>query len=147
MINHLKISSENSSLLRMVLICSIQSLSPWNSLPVSDPDIIQTRYSCLNNTSSSTNILLKYLSNHESMISSRELAFQLLQLLNIRVVNDAPKPSYACYEQEHLRQYLRKFRFFYLYYYLKVYPNDLSTLSIKKINKLAIRSLFLLHSF
>lgn len=51
------------------------------------------------------------------------------------------------FEERLLTQYLRKFNFFYRYFYLKIYPNDLLSLSTKKINMLAIRSLFIIRGF
>ena len=66
--------------------------------------------------------------------------------LNISIISETIKLRSTSYQNELLKQYLRKFRFFYLYYYLKAYPNDLSTLSIKKINMIAIQSLFFLTS-
>jgi len=44
-----------------------------------------------------------------------------------------------------LRQYLKKFKFIYKKYYLVAYPNNLAQVANKTLNKLAIKSLFLLQ--
>jgi len=44
-----------------------------------------------------------------------------------------------------LIQYLRKFNFFFRYYYINKYPNDLTKLSYKRINMLGVKTLILIH--
>jgi hypothetical protein len=74
----------------------------------------------------------------------QDLISQLIQVLNSVFINS--KVEKNCPEYKQFRQYLRKFNFFYNYYYLNKYPNKVSTLSSKKINMLAIKSLFVIHS-
>ena len=81
------------------------------------------------------------------MVLIYQVTDDLLKVLNILDVYNGVEVSYNIRNVERLKQYLRKFRFFYQYYYLKCYPNNLSTLSIKKINCIAIKSLFVLNSF
>jgi hypothetical protein len=74
-----------------------------------------------------------------------ELRSQLVETLNSISRTSNLNQENRSVKNERLRQYLRKFSFLYRYFYLKVYPNNLSTLSIKKVNMLAIKSIFLLH--
>tara|TARA_B100000475_G_scaffold200870_1_gene186437 strand:+ start:170 stop:577 length:408 start_codon:yes stop_codon:yes gene_type:complete len=50
------------------------------------------------------------------------------------------------YEYSKLRQYLRKFSFYYKCYYGRHYPNNLANISNKKINMLGLKSLLNLSS-
>ena len=78
----------------------------------------------------STNVL-EYLLWSCSSYSLHELIVQLLQTLSIFSCDNLQNQSF---KGERLKQYLRKFAFFYRYYYVNKYPNELSTVSIKKIN-------------
>ena len=74
-----------------------------------------------------------------------EISSQREQVLRIYFSRGANQFNFTALENERFQQYLRKFDFFYRYYYISTYPNDLSLLSTKQSNMLAIRSLFLLY--
>lgn len=135
---------ENVKLVTIILICSIRALVNWN--PFFENKLAQ--YSeeisfTLFFKQHSSVFLSEYLLNKELNLTIRKIIFPLIQTLNIIAEKDNNE-SIVPYEQ--LKQYLRKFSFFYRYYYLKAYPNDLSTISTKKINRLAIKALFYLYS-
>ena len=96
----------------------------------------------------STNLLYCYLplicSNNSLLIINSYILQNLNILSTFYNIKVKTKNKYS--ENERVKQYLRKFAYFYQYYYQKYYPNDLSTLSIKKVNMLAIRNLFFIHS-
>ena len=91
------------------------------------------------------NFLLDYLLTSYLTGPTFELRSQLVETLNSISRTSNLNQENRSVKNERLRQYLRKFSFLYRYFYLKVYPNNLSTLSIKKVNMLAIKSIFLLH--
>ena len=91
--------------------------------------------------------LVEYLLDKGLKESIKEISTQLIQNLIVLLRYDRIIVTRTQFDKnEQLRQYLRKFSFFYRYYYIKKYPNDLSKLSNKKTNMLAIKSLFLLQS-
>ena len=139
----------NNSLYSISLICSILALSPWSLSEQIFFLWVEEKFSDSNySISSSINNTLKYyLINYWERESLPELSYQLLQTLNTLTSINNKQNLDNIYNFDCFKQYLRKFRFFYQYYYLKVYPNDLSTLSFKKVNKLAITSIFILNNF
>jgi hypothetical protein len=76
----------------------------------------------------------------------KNIASQLIPILNTTYEFDHQGLYMIKIENNRIQQYLRKFMFLYSYYHLKRYPNDLSRLSFKKINMLAVRNLFLIQS-
>jgi len=66
--------------------------------------------------------------------------------INLRTVwqTDKSKNKIPPYQLHRLRQYLKKFKFLYKKYCLTTYPNNLIHLSNRKLNKLAIKILFIL---
>lgn len=92
----------------------------------------------------SLNLTLSYLSEFCSQQSILQLTSELLQ--DISLSNFRDRNSQKIHPKTtRVRQYLRKFNFFYRYY-VNSYPNNLKTASNKKINMLAIKSLFLISS-
>lgn len=141
--NLLNRSSGYTNSIKLSLICSILALSSWKRITQKVPrfnnELEVINYQPLN-------FLDDYLSYIHSDTVVQELIIQLLQTFNRNINEKEFRLTQAEMENDRLKQYLRKFNFFYRYYYIKNYPNDLSTLSIKKMNMLAIKSLFFIHS-
>jgi hypothetical protein len=135
--------TEHAGLLEISLVCSVLALGSWH---------------LTSQNSTQASIMLKTLKVHplnflffslvtvDSNTALQELIKELLQTLNTTFDIAEAKLKIVGVKNERLKQYLRKFNFFYRYYYLSVYPNDLSATSLKKTNTLAIKSLFLIHS-
>ena len=135
--------TEQAGLLEISLVCSVLALGSWH---------------LTSQNSTQASIMLKTLKVHplnflffslvtvDSNTALQELIKELLQTLNTTFDIAEAKLKIVGVKNERLKQYLRKFNFFYRYYYLSVYPNDLSATSLKKTNTLAIKSLFLIHS-
>ena len=141
--NLLTRSSGYTNSIKLSLICSILALSSWKRItqkvPRFNKELEVIKYQPLN-------FLDDYLSYIQSDTAVQELIIQLLKTFNRNINDKEFRLTQAEIENDRLKQYLRKFNFFYRYYYIKSYPNDLSTLSIKKMNMLAIKSLFFIHS-
>ena len=139
--------SSHGELANISMICTILALSTWNSLS-------QTEAKCLEQNGVLTqtlifqpmNFLYAYLLSFILDRSVYNLTSHLLQTLNTAFTANNSKKNLQEDENDLLRQYLRKFTFFYCYYYINTYPNDLSLLSGKRLNMLAIKNLFLIHS-
>ena len=148
MVKYRKPKNENIELLNNCLICSLLALSDSNILLKVQTNHLSTNNKILHTITKSQQVdfLLIYLSNIHSKVSLYEIISQLIQTVNTTFKLHSDYLKSSCYENELLKQYLRKFNFFYKYYYINNYPNELSMASIKKINMLAIKSLFLLYS-
>lgn len=75
----------------------------------------------------------------------QRLNFTLLKSLETTMTFDKVYLKYHTQDNKKIRQYLRKFSFFY-YSFMKRYPNDLNKLSQKKMNMIAIKTLFFINS-
>ena len=140
-------ASNYNELTILSLICTILALNTWNSLLEAETKSVDQNNSFTQNLLfQPMNFLYIYLSVLNVNAQIYHLTSQLLQTLRITFVSNNFKINSQWNENELLRQYLRKFNFFYCYYYINTYPNDISLLSVKKLNMLAIRSLFLIHS-
>lgn len=129
------------------LMCSLLALIPPNSL---FKDIVNSGYynSLINQEFKGglTSYLIYYFKNEDIIQPTRTIASQLVQTL---LTTSKVKMTYGqtCSSDiELVQQYLRKFNFFYHYYFVKYYPNDLGKLSRRKTNMLAIKSLFFIQS-
>ena len=141
--NKLEFNIINVDSLNHCLICSLLALGYSNFLFQSNELVVKKDNLTLE--FNSPKFLLSYLSNRKQQGFINYLRKQLIKLVFV-IDQPAQKLGVTDFDSNMVRQYLRKFSFFYSYYYLKKYPNDLSLLSIKKINMLAIRSLFILYN-
>ena len=141
--------TKHQILLNISLICSIQALDTWNSVPQKS-DYLFAEDSFLQDLSSSeqTKSFVNILCNIYTYPILYDLTLQLSQSLRMKenTYSLGPDLSEAFIGTDLLKQYLRKFNFFYRYYFVKIYPNDFATLSIKKTNMMAIKSLFFIQS-
>ena len=93
----------------------------------------------------SDELAVESLLNIRSDEAIQEVIVKLINAVNSMTRNvDKLQAKYL--EPDCIKQYLRKFNFFYRYYYISRYPNDFSMLSFKKVNMLALTSLFFLCS-
>ena len=128
------------------MICTILALSTWSSLS-------QTEAKCLEQNGVLTqtlifqpmNFLYAYLLSFILNRSVYNLTSHLLQTLNTAFTANNSKKNLQEDENDLLRQYLRKFTFFYKSF-INIYPNDLGNFSSKDSNMLAIKCLYLLTS-
>jgi len=133
--------TENKTLARVSLLCTIIALDVSNSIfqttiNNNEEPIVDYEYYL-------TNILFNYHFNFQSGTALREIALLLVQTSNVtfKYENISMQKDSQEIEIERFKQYLRKFTFFF-HKYIQYYPNELSTLSIKKTNMLAIKNLF-----
>ena len=127
---------------KVSLICSALTLHTWN--PISGTNIGDIRRTWVAVEEYKLNyFLLNYVSIVYKNKMLQEIIWKLLQILF--KINRGMDGIMKEQDVELFRQYLRKFAFFYRYYYLNNYPNDFSELSAKKINVLAVKSLFLIY--
>jgi hypothetical protein len=139
--------SSSIELINISLVCTILALNTYDPLLQVETKIVEQNQILTQNIAfQPTNFLYVYLLSIDTNRSIYELTSPLLQTLDRTFTTNSLKLNNQLYENVFLQQYLRKFTFFYCYYYINVYPNDLSRLSDKKLNMLAIRSLFLIHS-
>ena len=92
-----------------------------------------------------TDILLNSRLSLQSNTALREIALLLVQTLNVTLKRKEMSIQ-KCNEEleiERLKQYLRKFTFFFQAS-MRKYPNQFSLLSSKKTNMLAVQNLFLI---
>lgn len=129
------------------LTCSLESLEIYTSGAIENPlSFNRLRKSTENDIS---NFLYSSLVTKRSknMALQKMASFLIGHLTNIAMISLNNKIKISCDEiaNEILQKYLERFLFFFQLYYVRYYPNNLSDLSIKKINLLAIESLFILQ--
>ena len=128
------------------LICSILSLSTWNLLlQGNNMDLYINKIRGLNFIFQSEDFTVESLLNTRSNEAIREIIVKLINVVN-SMTRNVEKLQSKYLESDYIKQYLRKFNFFYRYYHISKYPNDFSILSFKEVNMLALRSLFFLCS-
>ena len=134
---------DNNTLTKISLLCTILALDVSNPLfqnmvNSKEGDNIMYKYQL-------TDILLNYHPTLQSNTALQEIALLLVQTLNVTLKHKEMSIQ-KCNEEleiERLKQYLRKFTFFFQAY-IRKYPNQLSVLSSKKTNMLAVQNLFLI---
>ena len=136
-------SLDQDELFKVSLVCSVLALGSWNIISQTPAKVTITLRTIKLQPLHS---LFFSIANIESNLPLQELVMDLLQTLNTTFDLTDVKLMTIGITNKRLKQYLRKFNFFYSYYYLSVYPNDISTLSRKKTNTLAIKNLFFLHN-
>ena len=141
MVSNTLYQTANDTLTRISLLCTIRALDISNSafqivVDNNDDNWINYEYQLMNTLFNSCLIL-------QSSTALREIASLLLQTLNVtsKYENISTQRGNQEIEIERFKQYLRKFTFFFRNY-VREYPNQLSRLSTKKINMLAINNLF-----
>lgn len=135
-------------LIKISLVCSFLALNK-SSLGASrlDRQISVYQDLCLINAQTLERVFRIFIENlGTSKTKATEIIILLIRTLRLTTDQNTECILIDSLDHERLRQYLRKFNFFYCYYYLKYYPNNLSKLSRKKINTLGVRSLFIIHS-
>ena len=130
-------------LIKVSILCSALALNPWNFVELHSKNVFND-IETLN--LKSLRLLVVYFSNLFSNLALHEVTTSLLQTYKMTFESNNSNLKDIDNRNERFKQYLRKFTFFFNYYYNNSYPNDLSKLSRKKINTLAVRSLFFLHS-
>ena len=133
---------KNISQDKLIILCTILSLNTRN--PLFQITAETNKPLSLNIRFQSIDLVVSQFLDLGSHLLVQEIAFKLLCALNNRFTISGDSLQYQEYEE--VKQYLRKFTFFYCYYYINNYPNDISLLSIKKINQLAIKGLFIINS-
>ena len=130
-------------LTKVSIVCSALALNPWNFDELNsrnvfdDSEILQSQ---------SISVLAHFILNMSSNIALHEVVGSLLQTYKMQLKTKNSNLTDQDSQNERFKQYLRKFTFFFNYYYNNSYPNDLPTLSRKKVNTLAVRSLFFMYS-
>ena len=131
-------------LTKISIVCTALALNPWNFVELESRDVFGNSETV---KLKSIDVLVNYVSTISSNIALNELIASLLQTYKMTFERNNSNLTDRGERNERFKQYLRKFTFFFNYYYNKSYPNDLSKLSVKKINTLAVRSLFFIYSF
>ena len=130
---------------KLSLLCSIIAIDGFNSVNTN-----QDKLETTNVYRTAMNHPIFIFSGSVENITSNRIIRDLVSSLIVTLkstlsLNSKILPSF---ENDHLQlqQYLRRFLFLYCYYYINTYPNDLTKLSVKKINMLAVRNLFLIYN-
>ena len=141
MISHTLYQTGNETLNRISLLCTIRALDISNSAFQALADNNEDNW--INYEYQLANTLFNFRFILQSSTALREIALLLLQTLNVtfKYENVSLQRDNQEIEIERFKQYLRKFTFFF-HMYMRKYPNELHTLSIKKTNMLAINNLF-----
>jgi len=136
---------EDIALIKICLLCSIRALTPWDCL-FARKNIDDTILSESNFEINSNKLLVYFLLDEQLNKLVYDIALQLVEavIAPFEYKTIVHKELFSTDDQ--VQQYLRKFNFLYRYYYANTYPNNLSRLSTKKTNLLAIKSLFFLNS-
>ena len=150
MSNTLKIhqsnKKSNNNLLQISLMCSLLALGAGDLLlqnnlqqKIKNQTLYQTYQF------QSINCIRKYLSSTQSSKALRETIVKMLKTLDSSPTVDRINLHEVKGGGIRIRQYLRKFTFFYKSF-INIYPNDLGNFSSKDSNMLAIKCLYLLTS-
>ena len=129
------------------LTCSLESLEIYTSGAIENP-LSFNRLRKLNENDISNFLYFSLVTKRSKNIALQKMAsFLIGHLTNIAMISLNNKIKISCDEiaNEILQKYLERFLFFFQLHYVRYYPNNLSDLSIKKINLLAIESLFILQ--
>jgi predicted metal-dependent peptidase len=125
----------------IILTCSVLALSSGNHLI--QKDLLPFNKS-RNLVFTSPSFLYEYMVYINANPILLDLGAELLQaIMKTRITHTVIQRKTIT--NKLVKQYLRKFTFFYRYY-INSYPNDLTTLSRKKINTAAVHGLFLITS-
>lgn len=143
-------SSEEQQLIRTLLICSFGIFNRFDTLKYTTPNFLKNEYSDSNLDLEYEDFIIDYLSATKNKFRIRLILYlttlSLCESNTNRIRVRSEKINIIIKDHNLVRQYLRKFNYLYNYLYTKTYPNQLSKLSSKKINMLAIKSLFLIHN-
>lgn len=139
------LSQKERQLIEVGITCSILAL--YNDNPVNQSFLTTTTFKSSRDTRLVTKKILKQLlHNNKTPKTVQILASYLIQYLRNSTSTIKSNRKKNRMGELRFQQYLRRFSFFYKYYYLQYYPNNLNQLSQKKTNMLAIQSLFILQS-
>ena len=142
--NYLKKSTlENAVLIKMSLICSLVALNPDNlvvQFSKSQPFTYNSPHLFFEFQLLNAGISL--LLENKFYSSPYGLDSNSFKTDNPTIYNENWEIFYG--EKKLIYKYVKTFSFFYRYFYKKLYPNDLSTLSTKKLNMVALQSLFII---
>ena len=142
-------NSEEYQLIRTLLVCSFGIFNRLDALKYTTPHLLKKEYSDINLDLECKDFIIDYLAATKNKFRIKLILYlttlSLFESNNVTWVRNE-KINIITEDNKLLRQYLRKFNYLYNYLYTKAYPNRLSKLSSKKINMLAIKSLFLIHN-
>lgn len=137
---------EKTTLLAICLTCSLLAMD--STITVLDKQNLNKKKSLAENyIVLSFTFLSEYLLENDILLTLQILIKEILQPFKKSKSNINCKISVTENNKNKLlKQYLRKFSFFYQFYYARHYPNKPTQLSYKKVNMLAIYSLFIFES-
>ena len=127
------------------LRCCLHIITKYDNLDLGTIDFQKNLFSYANPLKTLNSFYILFLHVYTSDYEYDQISLLVCQFLKIR---NQRINNYTDKEKKDMllvKQYLRKFAFYYQYFNLRYYPNDLSTLRAKEINFLALQSLFLIH--
>ena len=132
--------------IKIGLICSILALDSFlPSFQETNLRVVDSFTEELIYTEQYSSNFLQWLNKIRSNDIFQDLLMPFVPILKLMILNDSCLSKDQYVVKERLKQYLRKFLFFYRSLYTTHYPNDTSLVSVTKVNTLAIQSLFILY--
>ena len=138
---------EDPLFLKISLICTILAINNASLVfqNIGEPKTCIMAGSHNNFRSKSSVVLFNVLPYIRTNVYFQELVSNLVEI-SIKMSSVKKGSQFDSFsEKEILRQYLKKFAFYYKFFYLKAYPNNLARISLKNMNMLAVQSLFILN--